>query len=296
MKNGKEGNQHRHELVNFFGKQTRQGSGEMAWASSEQTESSRIEAVGHVANHIVEYFNNIFTMIMGCGESIREGLPEHDPLKPYVHQILASSERATLLTRGLLAFTKKQVMNPKSVDLNQIVSSIRKLIQRVVGSTIELKTHLSTAKPVVWGDEVQIEQALMNLATNARDAMPDGGTLIIQTEVLNFRTGFADRDLYDQPWKCAVLAVSDTGPGMDEETKKRIFEPFYTTKETGRGIGLGLSIVNGIVKQHNGSINVDSEKGRGTTFKLYLPLLARPVISILPDATIKHVYEGRQRP
>lgn len=289
MKNSQDGYQRRHEIVSLVSKRMSQGIGEMTWAGLGQkvTDAPKMETVGQVANHIAQYFNSVFTMIMGYSGSMQEALPEHDPLKPYVRQILASSERAALLTRGLLAFTKKQVMNPSPMDLNQIVSSIKKLIQRVLGNTIELKIHLDPDNPVVWGDEVQMEQALMNLATNARDAMPDGGRLTIRTDVLKFR----DRDMYDGKWRCATLSVSDNGAGMDEETKKRIFEPFYTTKDAGKGIGLGLSIVNGIIKQHNGSINVMSEIGRGTTFTLYLPLMARQAISFLPEASIEQMRE-----
>lgn len=292
MKNGKSGYQRKHKMVDLLGKPMNQGIGEVIWAGLGQKKPStpRMETLGQATGYIAQYFNNIFTMIMGCSGSMQAVLPEHDPLRPYVRQILASSERAALLTRGLLAFTKKQAMNPRQIGLNQIVSSIRELVQRIVGNTIDLEIELSPVNPVVWGDEVQVGQVLMNLAANARDAMPDGGKLTIRTDVLKFR----EDDMHGGKWRCAALSVSDNGVGMDEETKKRAFEPFYTTKDAGKGIGLGLSIVKGIIGQHNGSINVTSKIGRGATFTLYLPMMVRPSISILPEAPAEHLREHRQ--
>lgn len=294
MNSGKEGKQLKQEIMDLLGKRLNQGVGEMAWNGQErQFHTPKLETMNQVAGHIAQYFNSIFTVIMGCGGSIQEGLPEHDPLKPYVHQILASSERAALLTRGLLAFTKKQVIHPEPMVLNQLVTSIRRLIQRVVGDQVELRTELNPEDPVVWGDEVQIEQVLMNLAANARDAMPKGGKLTIRTNILTFQNGSRGDYRQGNSWRCAAVSVADTGTGMDEVIKKRIFEPFFTTKGAGKALGLGLSIVSGIIKQHNGSLNVTTEVGKGSTFTLYLPLIARPVIELKSE--VSGAQTGQQR-
>jgi CheY-like chemotaxis protein/two-component sensor histidine kinase len=200
-----------------------------------------------------------------------------DPQRPLIDHILASSDRAAHLTQSLLAFSRKQVIIPKPVDLNAIVKSVEKLLWRLIGEDIEFTTHLALQSLIVMADAGQIEQVLMNLATNARDAMPRGGELALSTEVRVIREDFTDAHGYGRPGSYAMITVSDTGTGMDEATRGKIFEPFFTTKEQGKGTGLGLSMVYGIIKQHDGNITVFSEPEKGTTFRILLPLIAMEV-------------------
>ncbi|MFA5352750.1 MAG: PAS domain S-box protein, partial [Thermodesulfovibrionales bacterium] len=235
-------------------------------------QSQKMEAVGHLAGGIAHDFNNILTAIMGYSSLLNMKLNPDDPVKSYVEQIIASSERATNLTQQLLAFSRKQVINPKPMNLNEIIRGIEKLLLRLLGEDVELSLKLHDEELMVMVDPGQIDQVLMNLATNARDAMPQGGSLSIETsqgEILPEYT----RTHLAEPGRYAIIAVTDTGMGMDELTRDRIFEPFFTTKEMGKGTGLGLSIVYGIIKQHNGHINVYSEIAKGTTFRIYLPII-----------------------
>src|SRR5208283_4122837 len=192
--------------------------------------------------------------------------------KSYVEQILDSADRAAEVTKSLLAFSRKQMINPRPVDLNHIVRGIEKLLSRLIGEDIEIITALSSKDVVCMVDAGQIEQVLMNLTTNARDAMPNGGRLTLKTEMVELDENFIQSHGYGAPGKYAVLSVSDTGIGMDQESREKIFDPFFTTKETGKGTGLGLAMVYGIIKQHRGYINVNSEPGKGTTFNIYLPV------------------------
>jgi signal transduction histidine kinase len=216
-------------------------------------------------------FNNILTAIVGYGNLLAMKLPEQSSEGAYAHQILASAERAAHLTHSLLAFSRKQYIDLKPVDVNAIIGQVEKLLVRVIGEDIEFKTSLSKADLPVLADSVQIEQVLMNLATNARDAMSNGGILMIETDTFAMGEDFLKTHAYGEPGPYALMAITDTGAGMTEDIRSKIFEPFFTTKEVGKGTGLGLSMVYGIIKQHNGYINVYSEPGRGTTFKIYLP-------------------------
>ena len=234
--------------------------------------SQKIEAVGKLAGGIAHDFNNILMAIMGYGELLRIKLPADSSLREFVDQILVSSERAARLTQGLLAFSRKQVIDPKLVALNEIVTTISKMLARIIGEDIELLTTLTPQEPIVMLDSNKMEQALLNLATNARDAMPDGGRFSLETGTAVLDEAFSQAHGYGRPGQFALLTATDTGIGMDESTRERIFEPFYTTKDVGKGTGLGLAIVYGIVKQHSGYIDVSSEPGRGTTFRIYLPL------------------------
>ncbi len=235
-------------------------------------QAQKMEAVGQLAGGIAHDFNNILSAIIGYASITQMKMQESDPLKLNIEQILASSERAAQLTHSLLAFSRKQVMNMKAVDLNEIVPRIGKFLSRVIGEDIELSIRLSNERIIVYVDPGQMEQVLMNLATNARDAMPRGGLLTIETSFTDLDEDFVSLYDYGKPGRHAVLTVSDTGAGMDEETRLRIFEPFYTTKDVGKGTGLGLAMVYGIVTQHNGFINCYSEPGKGTTFRIYLPV------------------------
>ncbi|SHO43779.1 ATP-binding protein [Desulfopila aestuarii] len=239
-------------------------------------QSQKMEAIGTLTGGIAHDFNNILTAILGYSNLLRLKIRDDETvLVNYVEQILASSEKAANLTRSLLAFSRKQIIDPKPVDLNEIVKGVQKLLIRVIGEDIEFRTTMADRDLVVLADTGQVEQILLNLATNARDAMPNGGILTIETSYVNFAGDHAGFSNQVEPGEYAVISASDTGIGMDEVTRQRIFEPFFTTKDVGKGTGLGLSIVYGIIKQHRGDVHVYSEHGKGTTFKIYLPLLAR---------------------
>jgi signal transduction histidine kinase len=234
--------------------------------------SQKMEAVGRLSGGVAHDFNNILTAIIGYGTLLQMHIGVDDPMRHNIDEILASAKRAAALTQSLLAFSRKQAMNPKPVDLPLVIERISKLLQRLIGEDITLVRKGATENLVVVADSGQLEQVLMNLATNARDAMPEGGQLIIDTERTVLDEQFLATHEYMKPGVYARVTVSDTGTGMDRMTAVRVFEPFFTTKEVGKGTGLGLSIVHGIIKQHDGYINVYSEPGHGTTFKIYLPL------------------------
>jgi signal transduction histidine kinase len=234
--------------------------------------SQKMEAVGMLAGGIAHDFNNILTAIMGYGTLMQMKMKADDPLLHNVEEILAASQRAASLTQGLLAFSRKQVINAMPVDLNLLIERISKLLKRMIGEDIALTLNLAKTDIIVNADSSQIDQVMMNLATNARDSMPRGGTLQIETRRVDLDERYILTHPYMKAGPYALIVVSDTGEGMDAKTLERIFEPFYTTKEVGRGSGLGMSIVFGIIKQHNGYINAYSERGTGTTFKIYIPL------------------------
>jgi len=235
-------------------------------------QSQKMESIGTLAGGIAHDFNNILTAIIGYGSLLQMKMKEGDPLRYNVEQILSSANRAASLIQGLLAYSRKQVLNPQPVSVNAIIQKVDQLLARLIGEDIELKTTLSDDDVSVMADAGQIEQVLMNLATNARDAMPGGGYLFIETERIEFSEESAKAHELGKHGAYALITLTDTGMGMDENTRQRIFEPFFTTKEVGQGTGLGLSIAYGIVKQHNGTITVYSEEGRGSTFKIYLPV------------------------
>ena len=238
-------------------------------------QSQKMEAIGTLAGGVAHDFNNILTAIIGYGSIMQRKMSDTDPQKSNVANILESAQRAARLTKNLLTFGRKQSLNPVPVDLNSVVRRVEKLLLPLIGEDIELAAELSDADLIVQADASQLEQVLMNLAANARDAMPQGGGFTIRTGQAVFDSGQAQMHGVPCAGAFAFLSVSDTGSGMDEATKLKIFEPFFTTKEVGRGTGLGLAIAYGIIRQHNGTISVYSEIGKGTTFKIYLPLLNR---------------------
>ena len=238
---------------------------------SELLQAQKMEAVGRLAGGVAHDFNNILGVIMGYGEIVQRRIPAADPLHAKVAEILKAAERGAALTRQLLAFSRKQVLQPRVLDLNLVVADMDAMLRRLIGENIELEMSLREPLGSVRADPGQIEQVLMNLVVNARDAMPTAGSLLIETAEVDLDVTALALHPGARPGAYVLLAVSDTGHGMDRETVSRIFEPFFTTKSVGAGTGLGLSTVYGIVEQSGGHVEVYSEKGRGTTFKVYLP-------------------------
>ncbi len=237
-------------------------------------QSQKMESIGTLAGGVAHDFNNILSAIIGYGHITLMKMKEDDPLRLNIESILEGADRAAQLTKDLLLFSRNHLSEKKPVDLTAVVRTVEKFLMRVIGEDIRLTVGPATGRLTVLADAHQLEQVLMNLSTNARDAMPGGGALTIQTEEVALQEDFIEAHGYGRPGPYALLTISDTGLGMDEATRKRIFEPFFTTKEVGKGTGLGLAVVYGIVKQHDGFINVYSEPGKGTTFRIYLPLVA----------------------
>ena len=237
-------------------------------------QAQKLEAIGSLAGGLAHDFNNILTAITGYSELSLRRLGEEDPIRKNIQEIYKASQRAGDLTRQLLAFSRKQVMQPRVLNLNGIISNMERMLRRLLGEDIELATRLESKGVQVKVDEGQIEQVIMNLAVNARDAMPNGGKLTIETDVTTLGEDAAQRLLGLGAGPYVRLTVSDTGSGMDAEVRGKIFEPFFTTKQRGKGTGLGLATVYGIVKQSGGHIAVASEPEKGSTFQVYLPQAA----------------------
>jgi PAS domain S-box-containing protein len=242
--------------------------------------SQKMEAIGTLSGGIAHDFNNILNVIMGYGSMVLDTLEADSPSKAQMNEVLAAAERAAILTQRLLVFSRKQVAEVKPVKVNETIMDIQKMLVRTIGEDVDFQMDLAETRLVVMADAGQIEQVLMNLAVNARDAMPEGGCLAISTGVKEVDAEYVAAYGYGKPGRYALVTVADTGCGMDAETQKKIFEPFFTTKDIGEGTGLGLAISYGIIKQHNGYIKVYSEPGQGTAFEIYLPLIED---SVLPE-------------
>jgi two-component system, cell cycle sensor histidine kinase and response regulator CckA len=255
-------------------------------------QAQKMEAVGRLAGGIAHDFNNLLGVIIGYSEIVEERLGQSDPLRPKVEQIKKAGQRAATLTRQLLAFSRQQVLEPKVLDLNAVVADTLKMLQRVLGEDIELIMVPEPELGRIKADQGQIEQIIMNLAVNARDAMPHGGKLTISTTNEDLDEVYARQHPAVVPGFYVMFAVSDTGCGMDRPTQTRIFEPFFTTKEVGKGTGLGLATVYGVVKQSGGYIWVYSEPGRGSTFKIYLPRIGDALTASEPGKSGKETGRG----
>jgi len=257
-------------------------------------QSQKMEAVGRLAGGVAHDFNNLLTVILGYSQILADGVPAGSRLADSTAQIKSAADRASGITRQLLAFSRKQVLSPRVINLNDIVLNLDSLLRRLIGEDVEVVTMPSNDLGSVKADPGQIEQVIMNLALNARDAMPHGGKLTLETANAQLDDSYSQRHLPAEPGRYVMLAVTDTGHGMSPETQARIFEPFYTTKEVGKGTGLGLSMVYGIVKQSGGYIWVYSEPDRGTSFKIYLPRVDEPAESAGAQSRPKSVQRGTE--
>lgn len=236
-------------------------------------QSQKMESIGQLAGGIAHDFNNVLSVILGYGEMVLGDMAEDDPQRQRVGHMMEAGDKAAHLTRDLLLFSRKQALEKTPVDLNGIIRGLEKFLTRVIGEDIAFDIRLGEGELPVLADANQLQQVLMNLATNARDAMPQGGSFTISTELVPLDEEFTSTHGLGTPGRYALITISDNGRGMDEDTRLRVFEPFFTTKETGKGTGLGLAVAYGIVRQHDGCINLYSEKGIGTTFRIYLPVI-----------------------
>ena len=257
-------------------------------------QSQKMEAIGLLAGGVAHDFNNLLTVIISYSELLLGDLGSADPRREDLVEIRKAAVDAAGLTRQLLAFSRQQVLEPRMLDLNTIVSGAGNLLKRLIGEDVGLVTVLAPDLGMVKADPGQVEQVIMNLAVNARDAMPEGGKITVETSNVDVDATYAAEHIPLIPGAYAVLSVSDTGLGMSEETQRHIFEPFFTTKELGKGTGLGLATVYGIVKQSGGFIWVNSEVGHGTTFKIYLPRVDEPAEVAQPATTLSESTRGNE--
>jgi PAS domain S-box-containing protein len=255
--------------------------------------SQRLEAIGQLAGGIAHDFNNILTAILGYGNLLQMKVDNSNPLRGKIDQIVSSAEKAANLTQSLLAYSRKQILNPRQVKINDIIRKIEKILSRLSGEKIEFKIILTDKEPTIFADSGQLEQVFMNLVTNARDAMPQGGNLTIETGLVDIDVKkYARIHSVITAGSHVLISFTDTGIGMDEVTQEKIFNPFFTTKEVGKGTGLGLAMAYGILRQHHGFIDVFSEPDKGTTFRIFIPEVKTEVIN--PDASESVAAAGGQ--
>lgn len=292
---------HRTSELERVNKQLQNEVNERKRLEQQLVQSQKMEAIGRLAGGIAHDFNNLLMAIDGFAHILSRKMAPDDPLRNNVDLIRKSAEKGASLTSGLLAFSRKQIINLRPLNLNEIVLTVRNLISSLIGEDIDILITLSKEEPVIMADGVQIDQILINLATNARDAMPEGGKLTITTGVVDMDGELCRKIVNNVKGRYAYLSVSDTGTGLDTDTGQRMFDPFFTTKEVGKGTGLGLSVVYGLIKQHGGHINVDTQPGRGTKFEIYLPIadakaekleLAVPVDNVNGTETILLVEDN----
>ena len=286
-----------HELE-YSGKRVRlvvaQDISERHILEQQLRQSQKMEAVGRLAGGVAHDFNNLLMVIKGHTELLLNSLPPGENYSRKIEQIERAADRASGLTRQLLAFSRLQVLQPHVMNLNDVVGDMGRLLPRLIGEDIELVIRASEDLGSIRVDASQMEQVIMNLAVNARDAMPEGGRLIIETSNVDLDGTYNAKHSIVREGQYVLLAVSDTGTGMDAETQSHIFEPFFTTKAQGKGTGLGLATVYGVVKQSGGFIWVYSELGRGTTFKIYLPRVDQPVDRLIPSPSRSEAPRGTE--
>jgi len=256
-------------------------------------QSQKMESIGTLAGGVAHDFNNLLTAILGYTQMTMSEISPDGKLYAHLAEVEKAGKRATSLTRQLLAFSRRQRLERKTINLNDVINDVTKMLKRIIGEDVNVSIRESVSLPPVLADPAQIEQVIMNLAVNARDAMPSGGQLVIETNSVTIDESYQREHPYATPGSYVQLVISDTGTGMDQATKQRIFEPFFTTKEVGRGTGLGLSMVYGIIKQHEGMIEVDSELGQGTSFKIYLRV-ARQTASKETRETLPPLHGGSE--
>ncbi len=282
-------------VVSFVDISRRRAAEEALHKSEEQLlQAQKMEAIGQLTGGIAHDFNNLLSVILSYSTLIANDLKLEDPIRGDLLEIKAAGERAAGLVRQLLAFSRRQVLEPRVVDLNGIVSGMEKMLQRLIGEDIELSAIPASSPALANVDPGQVEQVIMNLAVNARDAMPEGGKLTIEIAKVDLDESYAAAHPGATPGPHLMLAVSDTGAGMDAATQARVFEPFFTTKEKGKGTGLGLSTVFGIVRQSAGTVWLYSEQGKGTSFKIYLPAAGQAADAALPRPAVARVLRGTE--
>jgi PAS domain S-box-containing protein len=267
---------------------------ERARIEAQLRQAQKMEAVARLTGGIAHDFNNILAAILAHSHFLLDDLSPDDPRRADADEVRAAAERGAALTRQLLAFSRSQVLEPTIVDLNVVVGGLEKMLRRLIGEDIELRIVRAPGLGAVRADSGQIEQVIMNLVVNSRDAMPLGGTLTIETANVDLDAALTDDYTTIEPGRWVMVAVRDTGTGMDADTLRRVFDPFFTTKEKGRGTGLGLSVSYGIVQQSGGTIGVTSRPGQGATFRVYLPRVADGEVHAVTTRPVKAAARGSE--